>query len=99
MRSGIGATAGAALAVALCGAPAQAGDLFSNFFGMFGGRPHRPPLSQPFINEDNPAEAPRARANYGGGGAAWCVRTCEGHAIPPSRNQQPLRQTSLQPYF
>jgi len=94
MRSGIGATVGAALAVALCGAPAQAGDFFSNFFGMFGGRPHRPPLSQPFANEDNPAEAPRARANYGGGGPAWCVRTCDGRHFPASGTDQQSRQAS-----
>ena len=39
MRSGIGATVGAALAVAFLGLPlpAQAGDFFSNFFGVFGG--------------------------------------------------------------
>ncbi len=94
MRSGIGATLGAALVVALCGAPAQAGDFFSNFFGMFGGRPHRPPITLPFGNDDNPGEASRARANYGGGGPAWCVRTCDGRHFPVTGSDDQSRQAS-----
>jgi hypothetical protein len=91
----MGATVGAALAVALCGPlPAQAGDFFSNFFGMLGGRMHRPPVSQPFVNEDNPGEAPRARASYGGGGPAWCVRSCDGRHFPASGTDQQSREAS-----
>jgi hypothetical protein len=95
MRSGIGATVGAALAVALCGLsfPAQAGDLFSNFFGMLGGRSHGPPIARPFSDESNPGDAPRARASYGGG-PAWCVRACDGRHFPISGADEQSRQAS-----
>jgi Protein of unknown function (DUF2865) len=92
MRSGLGVSACVALAVACClPPPAQAGDFFSNFFGMFGGRPHRPSMPMPF-NDDNPGEAPRARVNYGG--PAWCVRTCDGRHFPVSGSDEPSRQAS-----
>jgi hypothetical protein len=90
----MGATACVALAiVSSMPLPAQAGDFFSNFFGMFGGRPHRPPVSQPFANDDNPGEAPRTRASYGGG-PAWCVRTCDGRHFPISGADEQSRQAS-----
>src|SRR5581483_9400669 len=94
MRSGIGATVGAALAVALLGlpVPAQAGDFFSNFFGVFGGRPHRAPAVIPFDGDDNQGEAPRARVSYGG--PAWCVRTCDGRHFPASGTDEQTRQAS-----
>jgi hypothetical protein len=89
----MGASACVALALA-CSLPlpAQAGDFFSNFFGMFGGRPHRPPMSLPFANEDNPGEAPRLRANFGG--PAWCVRTCDGRHFPATGTDQQSRAAS-----
>jgi len=95
MRSGKGATVGAALAIVLCGfsLPAQAGDFFSNLFGVFGGRPHGPPMALPFSNDSNPGDAPRARASYGGG-PAWCVRTCDGRHFPASGTDQQSRQAS-----
>lgn len=94
MRSGVGATAWVVLAMA-CSVPlpAQAGDFFSNFFGMFGGRPHRPPVSLSFGNEPNPTDAPRARASYAGG-SAWCVRTCDGRHFPASGTDGQSRQAS-----
>jgi hypothetical protein len=62
---------------------AQAEDFFSALFGGFGGRPHGPPPGMPLANEDAaPSQAPRARAGYGGGGQAWCVRTCDGRYFP-----------------
>jgi hypothetical protein len=90
----MGATACVALAM-VCSLPlpAQAGDFFSNFFGMFGGRPHRPPVSLPFANDDNPGEAQRTRASYGGG-PAWCVRTCDGRHFPISGSDEQSRQAS-----
>ena len=95
MRSSIGATVGAALAVAFCSLPlpAQAGDFFSNFFGMFGGRQQGPPIALPFGNEPNPGDAPRARAGYAGG-PAWCVRTCDGRHFPASGTDEQSRQAS-----
>lgn len=94
-RSGIGAAAGVALAIAACSLPlpAQAGDFFSNFFGMFGGRPHGPPVALPFANENNPGDAPRVRASYGGG-PAWCVRSCDGRHFPVSGSDEQSRQAS-----
>jgi hypothetical protein len=91
VRSGRGATVGVALAVVACilPLPAQAGDFFSNFFGMFGGRPHGPPVPLPFAND----EAPRARASYGGG-PAWCVRSCDGRHFPASGSDEQSRQAS-----
>jgi hypothetical protein len=96
MRSSMGATVAAALAVALClPLPAQAGDFFSNFFGMFGGRSHRaPPIAVPFGEDSNPEDAPRARAGYGGGGPAWCVRSCDGRHFPASGTDQQSREAS-----
>ena len=92
MRSGMGATACVALAL-VCSAPlpALAGDFFSNFFGVFGGRPHRAPTALPFGNDDNPAEAPRARY---AGGPAWCVRSCDGRHFPASGTDEQSRQAS-----
>jgi hypothetical protein len=86
---------GAALAVALCGLPAQAqaGDFFSNLFGAFGGRrPPPPPMALPFSDESNPEDAPRARASYGG--PAWCVRTCDGRHFPATGTDQQSRAAS-----
>ena len=94
MKSGMGATACVALAF-VCSQPlpAQAGDFFSNFFGMLGGHVHRAPMPLPFANDDNPGDTPRARAGYGGG-PAWCVRTCDGRHFPVSGTDQQSRQTS-----
>jgi len=92
MRSGMGATACVALA-RVCSAPLPAlgGDFFSNFFGVFGGRPHSAPTALPFGNDDNPAEAPRARY---AGGPAWCVRSCDGRHFPASWTDEQSRQAS-----
>jgi hypothetical protein len=96
MRSIMGATVGAALAVALCSLPlpAQANDFFSNFFGAFGARSHRAPVAMPFDSDDSPGEAPRTRASRGGSGPAWCVRTCDGRHFPASGTDEQSRQTS-----
>jgi hypothetical protein len=93
MRFCFGATVCVALAFACCQPlPAQAGDLFSNFFGMFGGRPHGPPIALPFGNESESSDAPRARVSYGG--PAWCVRTCDGRHFPVSGTDDQTRRTS-----
>jgi hypothetical protein len=90
----MGATACVALAIVCSLAPpAQARDFFSNFFGMFGGRSHGPPIPQPFANESNPGDAPRARASYAGG-PAWCVRSCDGRHFPASGSDEQSRQAS-----
>ena len=69
MLSGI-----AALATA-----AQAQDFFSQLFGGFGrGRP--PVIRFPFPDDNAPPQVERQR--YGGGGQAYCVRTCDGRYFP-----------------
>ena len=93
MTPGRRAMVGVALAAALCCLPlsAQAGDFFSNFFGVFGGRPHGPPMSPPFADE--PGETPRPHLAYGGG-PAWCVRSCDGRHFPVSGADEQSRQAA-----
>jgi hypothetical protein len=67
--------AAAVLAVAMLVPTAQAQDFFSNFFRGFG-RPRAP--SFPF--GDFQQSEPRQR--NGGGGQAYCVRTCDGRYFP-----------------
>ena len=79
-------------AVALCAsvvAPAaQAEDFLSALFGAFGARrPEAPSMALPFASESSPLPLqndPRPRATYsgGGGGQAYCVRTCDGRYFP-----------------
>jgi Protein of unknown function (DUF2865) len=65
----------AVLAVAMLAPTAQAQDFFSSFFQGFG-RSRAP--SFPF--GDFQQSEPRQR--YGGGGQAYCVRTCDGRYFP-----------------
>ncbi|MCP3369164.1 DUF2865 domain-containing protein [Bradyrhizobium cajani] len=59
---------------------AHAEDFFSALFGAFGARP--PQIRMPFPNDDMPRyDVPRQRAAYGGG-AAYCVRGCDGRYFP-----------------
>jgi len=76
-----------ALAVVAALAPAaQAEDFLSALFGAFGARPPRgaPYVSLPFANDGAPM-APQGqvyRPRFGGGGQAYCVRTCDGRYFP-----------------
>ena len=72
----IGAAAG--LAVAALAPAAQAQDFFSNFFNGFG-RSRAPTIQMPLGDNFQQSE-PRQR--YGGGGQAYCVRTCDGRYFP-----------------
>jgi Protein of unknown function (DUF2865) len=85
--------------LATTAAPAQAGDFFSALFGVFGAqRPQAPAASAlPFTSEGDPL-APQAnvrpRASYGGGGGqAYCVRTCDGRYFPISAPDNASRTT------
>ncbi|HEX9209047.1 MAG TPA: DUF2865 domain-containing protein [Bradyrhizobium sp.] len=70
----------ASLGLALTPA-ARAEDFFSALFGGFRMRPP-PEIRMPFPNDDMPRyDAPRQRAAYGGG-AAYCVRGCDGRYFP-----------------
>jgi hypothetical protein len=72
---------------------AQARDFFSALFGAFSDNPSlapaqpEPSRAMPFASEGDffgrPAEQPRPRVSYGGGGGqAYCVRTCDGRYFP-----------------
>lgn len=64
---------------------AHAEDFFSALFGGFRMRPP-PEIRVPFPNDDMPRyDAPRQRASYGGG-AAYCVRGCDGRYFPAQGN-------------
>jgi len=84
------------LAGASCLPPgARAQDFFSTLFGGFGARPQpRQQIVVPFGNEAAPV-VPRSRTRYGGGGGqAWCVRTCDGRYFPISGSDDQSRVAS-----
>jgi hypothetical protein len=86
---------GIALALGASCLPAavHAQDFFSNLFGGFEARPRAPQQMVPF-GSDEARPAPRARASYGGGGQAWCVRTCDGRYFPIAGPDNQSRTTS-----
>ena len=87
---------GTLLAGASCLPPgARAQDFFSTLFGGFGARPQpRQQIVVPFGNEAAPV-VPRSRTRYsGGGGQAWCVRTCDGRYFPISGSDDQSRVAS-----
>src|SRR5256885_11320275 len=87
MRSGKLAAWGASalLCAAVLAPAAQAQDFFSQLFGGFARPRHQPYIQMPFGNDDGQVYAPRGegRVRYGGGGGqAFCVRTCDGRHFP-----------------
>ena len=87
MRSGkLAAWGAAALMCASVLAPAaQAQDFFSQLFGGFGRQRHQPYISMPFSS----------RSRYsGGGGQAYCVRTCDGRYFPVTASDNASRAAS-----
>ena len=97
---------GAALAIcALTLAPAaQAEDFLSALFGAFGGHARAPMIRMPYAGETPPdatrgdpitfppSDTPRLRAY--GGGAAFCVRTCDGRYFPLAGSDRESRAAS-----
>lgn len=93
-RSGYRWSVGAIIAVCVLSAvPAvQARDFISPLFGAFSDNPSLAPAQPqrsaplPFASEGDlfgrPAEPARPRVSYGGGGQAYCVRTCDGRYFP-----------------
>ena len=83
---------------------AQARDFFSALFGAFSDNPSlaparpEPSRAMPFASEGDlfgrPAEQPRPRVSYGGGGQAYCVRTCDGRYFPISASDGQSRAAS-----
>lgn len=91
------------LAISLCAfAPqvASAQGLLDALFGGFGGRPSRnlPPQASSFANPFDFDHGERRRSSggeyAGGGGSAFCVRTCDGRPFPLQRtaNATPAEQ-------
>ena len=86
-------------AVALAGASvlasaAQAEDFFSALFGGMG-RARQPYISLPFANDDGAVPVQRSESRrYGGGGQAFCVRTCDGRYFPVTASDNASRAAS-----
>ncbi len=99
---------GAVVAICVLGvAPtAQARDFFAALFGAFSDNPAlaparpEPSRALPFASEGDtfgrPAEQPRPRVSYGGGGGgqAYCVRTCDGRYFPITAGEGQSRAAS-----
>ncbi|MGH6707693.1 MAG: DUF2865 domain-containing protein [Bradyrhizobium sp.] len=86
----------AALVCASALAPAaQAQDFFSALFGGMG-RARQPYVSLPFANDDAAVPVPRgeSRRYGGGGGQAFCVRTCDGRYFPVTASDNASRAAS-----
>lgn len=76
---------------------AHAEDFFSALFGGFRMRPP-PQIRMPFPNDDMPRyDAPRQRASYGGG-AAYCVRGCDGRYFPAQGNDAESKAQSCKSF-
>jgi hypothetical protein len=102
-RWGVGAVI--AVCVVSAAPTAQARDFFSALFGAFSDNPSlapsrpEPSRAMPFASEGDffgrPAEQPRPRVSYGGGGGqAYCVRTCDGRYFPISASDGQSRAAS-----
>ena len=91
----LAAMGAAALACAFALAPvAQAQDFFSALFGGMG-RGRAPYVSLPFANDDGSMPVQRGEARrYGGGGQAFCVRTCDGRYFPVTASDNASKAAS-----
>ncbi|MEK9283153.1 MULTISPECIES: DUF2865 domain-containing protein [unclassified Bradyrhizobium] len=89
--------AAASLSLALTTPPAYAEDFFSALFGGFRLRPP-PQIQLPFPTDDMPRyDTPRSRAVYGGG-AAYCVRGCDGRYFPAQGNDAESKAQSCKSF-
>jgi hypothetical protein len=76
---------------------AHAEDFFSALFGGFRARP-APEIRMPLPNDDLPRyDGPRQRASYGGG-AAYCVRGCDGRYFPAQGNDAESKAQSCKSF-
>ncbi|MET0904683.1 MAG: DUF2865 domain-containing protein [Tardiphaga sp.] len=79
------------LSVTTIGPSAHAQDFFSELFGGIA-RGRMPSMQMPF--DDGPpmrSERPRVASGGGGGGQAYCVRTCDGRYFPINANDNQSR--------
>jgi hypothetical protein len=84
--------AAAVLCLSLASA-AQAQDFFSNLFGGFG-RSRGPVTRMPFSDDGGPIVQRGEGRRYGGGGQAFCVRTCDGRHFPVTGSDNQSRAQS-----
>lgn len=98
VRSEKWALGAAALLCASALAPAaQAQDFFSALFGGIGRRAPQPYISMPFASEDGSIPASRSEMrprHAGGGGQAFCVRSCDGRYFPITASDNASRAAS-----
>ena len=77
---------------------AQAQDFFSQLFGGFNRPRHQPYVQMPFAGDDDRGYTPRgegrSRSYGGGGGQAYCVRTCDGRYFPVTATDNASRAAS-----
>jgi uncharacterized protein DUF2865 len=94
----LAAWAAAAVVCASALAPsAQAQDFFSQLFGGVSRSRPQPYIQMPFADDDGQVRAPRgeSRVRYsGGGGQAFCVRTCDGRYFPITASDNASRAAS-----
>ncbi len=96
MRSGKAWAAVALLGACVLAPAAQAQDFFSQLFGGAARPRHQPYISMPFSDEGQ-VYVPRGegRVRYsGGGGQAFCVRTCDGRYFPVTGSDNASRAAS-----
>jgi hypothetical protein len=73
---------------------AQARDFFSALFGGLA-RGRSPYVTMPFANDDGSVPVQRGEMRrYGGGGQAFCVRTCDGRHFPVTAPDDASRAAS-----
>ncbi|NOJ46813.1 DUF2865 domain-containing protein [Bradyrhizobium archetypum] len=88
----------ALMCASLLASAAQAQDFFSQLFGGFARPRHQPYIQMPFAGDDGRVYTPRGegRARYsgGGGGQAYCVRTCDGRYFPVTASDNASRVAS-----
>jgi uncharacterized protein DUF2865 len=97
VRTGRLAALGAAVLLCASAPAVQAQDFFSALFGGMGRRAPQPYISMPFANGDGSIPTPRGetRSRYaGGGGQAFCVRTCDGRYFPITASDNASRAAS-----
>ena len=84
-------------AVSVLAPAAHAQDFFSALFGgLSGGRSRQAYISLPFANDGPPVAiaAPNEHPRYGGGGQAYCVRSCDGRYFPVTASDNASRAAS-----
>jgi hypothetical protein len=96
MRSGKPIWAMVVLGACALAPSAQAQDFFSQLFGGAARQRHQPYISMPFSDEGQVyTRRSEGRVRYsGGGGQAFCVRTCDGRYFPVTGSDNASRAAS-----